>query len=102
MKKYQTKPEVVEACQFDGTQDSFKEIRAWIGEAFYYDYQESPRVFLKKLIGPGVAIGIGTWIVKQLDIVESHESGEEVFKYVVVRDDQFQNMYTCYCDCPTG
>lgn len=93
MKKYQTKPVIVEACQFTGTKKSFNDLRDWLGEVFYYDYQESPRVFLKKLIGPGVAIGIGTWIVKQLDIVESHETGEEVYEYVVMRDNQFQNMY---------
>ena len=99
MKKYQTKPEVVEACQFTGTKKSFNDLRDWLGEVFYYDYQESPRVFLRKLIGPVGVIGVGTWIVKQLDIVESHEAGKDVFEFIVMRDDQFQNMYTCYCDC---
>jgi len=39
--------EVIEAIQFLGTKESFDEIRAWVGEDFYYDYQVYPRVFLR-------------------------------------------------------
>lgn len=59
MEKYVKKlPTSVDACQFKGTEKSFKEIRDWVGETFYYDYQEYPRVFLKSL-----GVHIGDWIV---------------------------------------
>ncbi len=85
MKKYQTKPKQVEACQFTGDKESFDELRDWIGKDFYYDYQEQPRTFLKNSMGD-IGIKEGFWIVKQFDL----EGG---FEYIVMRDDQFQNKY---------
>lgn len=37
-----------EAIQFKDNAESFAEIREWVGRRFYYDYQESPFVFLEK------------------------------------------------------
>ena len=48
IKTYSTKPEVVEAIQFDGSTETFCAIREWSGVKLYYDYQSSPGVFLKK------------------------------------------------------
>ena len=41
-----TKTVSVEAIRFSATKQSFDEIRAWVGSAFFYDYQTDPRVFL--------------------------------------------------------
>lgn len=85
MKKYQTKPEIVEACQFTGTKESFDGIRDWIGVDFHYDYQEQPTVFLNQN-GRDIGIEEGFWIVKTSDL----EGG---FEYVIMRDDQFHDKY---------
>ncbi len=63
MKKYRKKPVVVEAIQFKDTKESFNEIRKWVGESFYYDYQEYPRVFIKTLEGD-MGVTKSDWIIK--------------------------------------
>ena len=94
MKKYQTKPKFVEACQYDGTWESLKELKKIDPCSITCDNHNH--------YFNNIRLTKDCWIVKQLDIVESHEAGEEVYEFIVMRDDQFQNKYTCYCDCPTG
>lgn len=50
----------VEAVRFEDTKESFDEIRAWVGDRFYYDYQNAPRVFLSD-----APVNKGYWIVKE-------------------------------------
>ena len=46
IKQFRTKPWDVDAIQFTGCTESFVKIREWVGENFYYDYQESPHTWL--------------------------------------------------------
>ena len=56
---------VISAIRFDGSKESFDEIRAWVGDAFYYDYQTHPRVFLDNhSCNP---VNVNDWIVKEGD-----------------------------------
>jgi hypothetical protein len=77
MKKYKKITKDVEACQFTGTTESFKEIRNWLGDKFHYDYQTPPTVFYDE-----IGIEKGLWLVKKSD-------GD----VVVMRDDQFKDAY---------
>ena len=88
MKRYRPKPKKdVEACQYTGSEESFKELRAWLGKSFYYDYQNAPRVFFDAGNGfPSIGIEDGFWIIK----TDEDEPGNE---YVVMRDDQFIEVY---------
>jgi len=61
--KFRKKPVVIEAVQFLDSKKSFDEIRAWVGESFYYDYQNFPRVFIKTLEGD-MGVSKGDWIIK--------------------------------------
>ena len=63
MQKYRKKPIVIEAVQFKDTKASFDEIRKWVGEIFYYDYQNYPRVFIKTLEG-SMGVSKNDWIIK--------------------------------------
>lgn len=72
-------PQAVEACQFLATRDSFLEIRGWVGESFYYDYQEHPRVFLKR-----EGVNNGDWIVKITT---------PITKFIVMSDTDFRQKY---------
>jgi hypothetical protein len=59
---------VIEAIRFEDTKESFDEIRAWVGDNFYYDYQNAPRVFLKDADGRGMPINENDWVVKEENI----------------------------------
>ena len=61
--KFRKKPVVIEAIQFLDTKDSFNKLKEWIGESFYYDYQNAPRVFIKTLEGD-MGVSKGDWIIK--------------------------------------
>lgn len=61
--KFRKKPVVIDAMQFDGSEKSFKAVRAWVGDSFYYDYQENPRVFIKTSEG-NMGVSKGDWIIK--------------------------------------
>lgn len=63
MAKYRKKPVVIEAKQFMGSKISFDEIRGWVGGKFYYDYQNTPRVFIKTLEGD-MGVLQDDWIIK--------------------------------------
>ena len=85
MKKYQTKPEVVEACQYDGTWESLEELREMNPCSITCDnhHHYLNEMLLKK----------GCWIVKRPDVIESLEQDAEVFEFIIMRDDQFHGMY---------
>lgn len=85
MKKYQTKPGFVEAVQYDGTWESLKELREMNPCSITCD--DHHHYFNEILLDKGY------WIVKQIDIVESHEAGEPVYEFIIMRDDQFKAMY---------
>jgi hypothetical protein len=56
---------VIEAIQFLDNVESFAEIRNWAGNRFYFDYQESPFVFLESPdFKTFYAVRKGDWIVK--------------------------------------
>lgn len=82
IKKYSTKPEVVEAVQFKGTSESFCEIREWAGEKFYYDYQNAPGVFLINTDNRHLP-------VNKNDIVFKGENG-----FSVLKPDTFHATYS--------
>lgn len=63
MAKFRKKPVVIEAVQFADTKESFDKIREWVGENFYYNYQDSPRVFIKTLEGD-MGVTKNDWIIK--------------------------------------
>lgn len=57
------KTTILEAIRFDGSKESFDEIRAWVGDQFYYDYQQLPFVFLgNDTCSP---VFVNNWIVKE-------------------------------------
>jgi len=90
MKTYQTITKFVEACQFDGTEDSILELRKMVS---------SWRIKSKSkgLFFDGTKLEKGYWIVKQVDTIETYEVDETMYKFVVMRDDQFQDRYTAVC-----
>ena len=61
--KYRKKPVVVEAIQFDGSEESFNKCRKFAGDNFYYDYQVSPTTRVKTLEGE-VGCSVNDWIIK--------------------------------------
>lgn len=63
MVKFRKKPIEVEAIQFQDNKESFDEIRRWVGDKFYYDYQNYPRVFISTLEGEMGVTG-GDWIIR--------------------------------------
>ena len=84
VKIYKRKIKTVEAMQFTGTRESFLELRAWIGDTFYYDYQEQPTVFLSHSDGTEGVV-VGNWIVLDPNI--------DPDEFVIMRDDQFKKAY---------
>jgi len=90
MKKYQTKPKHVEAVQYDGTWDSLDELKKIDPCSITCDNHNH--------YFNNIRLTKDCWIVKQPDIIESLESGEEVFEFIVMRDDQFCNMYITIAD----
>lgn len=60
------KTTVIEAIRFTGTKESFDEIRAWVGDGFFYDYQNAPRVFLDQVdnFSSSLPVNIDDWVVK--------------------------------------
>ncbi len=85
MKKYQTKPEFVEAVQYDGTWASLDELKKINPYSITCD--NNNHYF------NNIRLTKDCWIVKQVDIVETSEAGETVYEFIVMRDDQFANKY---------
>ena len=64
-KRKQVRPNQIEAIQFDGSVESFAEIRKWVGKRFHYDYQDTPFVFLDSWDYDNIwPVEKGQWIVK--------------------------------------
>ena len=61
--KYRKKPVVIEAMQFDGSEESFKKCRSFAGDKFYYDYQANPTTRILTLEGE-IGCPCGWWIIK--------------------------------------
>ena len=76
--KFRKKPVVIEAHQFNDTQESFEELREWIGDKFYYNYQDSPRVFIRTLEGD-MGVTKGDWIIKGVN-GEFYPCKSDIFK----------------------
>jgi len=76
--KFRKKPVVIEAHQFNDTQESFEELREWIGDKFYYNYQDSPRVFIRTLEGD-MGVTKGDWIIKGVN-GEFYPCKPDIFK----------------------
>jgi hypothetical protein len=53
----------IEAIRFLDNKKSFDEIRAWVGDDFYYDYQNPPWVFL--LTDTSHPVREDDWVVKK-------------------------------------
>jgi hypothetical protein len=52
-----------EAIQFKDNAESFAEIRKWVGNRFYYDYQTPPFVFLEKSSQTCEGVRKDDWII---------------------------------------
>jgi hypothetical protein len=76
-KTYRLVPHYVQAIQFTGTEESFKEIRGFVGTKFYYDYQEMPRVFLR-----GQGVNQTDWIIKN-----------PLGDFIIMTDEDFKERY---------
>ena len=75
-----TKIVSIEAIRFSGTKESFDEIRAWVGCAFFYDYQTAPRVFLDSEDGTSYPVEQFDRVVK-IDGIFSVMSGAALDVY---------------------
>ncbi|TDI97007.1 MAG: hypothetical protein E2O29_01870 [Deltaproteobacteria bacterium] len=94
MALYRKKPVVIEAVQFKGTKESFDECRKFAGESFFYDYQESPRTFIKTIEGI-MGCPPTWWIIKGIQgefYPCKNEIFEKTYDKVDVEDAQYREL----------